>query len=114
MRVIEVNYFSYSLNPFVYTRVNRVNVYRVVGHVYQVNEACMMTIDGKRYPTISDAAKRFRVAQKTVYSWIEKGWISEPPTVPQGTKNIQIFPDDYMRSALAAIAARVKIRRRSA
>jgi predicted site-specific integrase-resolvase len=62
-----------------------------------------ITVNGKKHRTIHDAARRFKVAPKTVYGWIENGIIPKPPTVQQGLKSIRIFPDDYMKDAMARI-----------
>ncbi len=59
----------------------------------------MITIRGKVFNTIVDAAKEFRVSAKTVGSWIEKGIISKPPEVEYGVRFIQHFPADYIAKA---------------
>lgn len=62
-----------------------------------------MRIDGKEYPTVSEAARKFKVNVRTVKIWIDKGIIPEPPTVDYGVRKIRVFPDEYMRRALKAL-----------
>lgn len=62
-----------------------------------------MPING--HPTISDAVAKFGVSAKTIQSYINKGWIDPPPTVPYGTKDLQIFPDNYVDKALRQLDA---------
>ena len=59
----------------------------------------MLVIKGKRYNTISDAAKLLGVSTKTVKSHIAKGIIAAPPTVKYGLRVLKHFPADYMRTA---------------
>lgn len=59
-------------------------------------------VNGTSYPTISDASDHFKVSTKTIREWIEKGVIPQPPTVEYGTRELQIFPSDYLRKAEAA------------
>ncbi len=60
----------------------------------------MMEIGGIDYPTVVDAAARFGVKRKTVYEWIKKGIIPDPPIKYRGTQKIRVFPEDYMEGAL--------------
>lgn len=59
-------------------------------------------VNGSSYPTISDASDHFKVSTKTIREWIEKGVIPAPPTVEYGTRELQIFPPNYLREAEAA------------
>jgi DNA-binding transcriptional MerR regulator len=59
----------------------------------------MIRIDGRSYSTIADAAKEFRVSQKTVRGWIDRGIIEAPPTVEYGLRTIQFFPPEYIELA---------------
>ena len=64
----------------------------------------MITVDGKTYPTIEDAAKKLgNVSAKTVRAYIANGIIPEPPTIDWGLRTIAIFPSDYIRRAKDAI-----------
>jgi predicted site-specific integrase-resolvase len=60
----------------------------------------MITIDGKSYPTTSDAAEQFHVSSRTVLVWIRDGTIPPPPEVIQGKRTFLTFPPEYMSIAL--------------
>ena len=72
------------------------NNLRIAGNNFLLT---MITINGKNHPTITDAAKEFGVAAKTVRDWIEKGVIPAPPVVQFGIRSVQVFPADYMKIA---------------
>jgi excisionase family DNA binding protein len=74
----------------------------------------MIKVDGKEYPTVTEAAKTLRVSKKTIYVWIAEGVLPGPPTVRQGLKAVQYFPDSYLRSADATIKRRAKRSQRRA
>jgi len=59
----------------------------------------VITIDGKNYNTISEASKSLKVSPKTVRDYIKKGIIPKPPKMRQGLREIDIYPDDYIREA---------------
>jgi|GEM_PF-3964336 hypothetical protein len=54
-------------------------------------------------PTIADAAARFGVSVKTVRNWIESGKVPMPPSEPNGSGSVLIFPEPYMQAAIAAL-----------
>lgn len=58
----------------------------------------MITVNGKNHPTITDAAREFGVAAKTVRDWIPRV-IPTPPVVQFGIRRVQVFPADYMKIA---------------
>ena len=53
----------------------------------------------KEHPTIAEAAKEFGVSPKTVREWIGKGLLEEPPSFDYGTRQVWIFPRNYMKEA---------------
>ena len=59
----------------------------------------MMRINGKDYPTLSEAAVIFGVAPKTVREWIRKRIISHPPQLSHGARTVDYFPTEYMERA---------------
>ncbi|MDD5475622.1 MAG: MerR family DNA-binding transcriptional regulator [Syntrophales bacterium] len=63
----------------------------------------MITINGKSYKTMADAAKHFGVSAKTVRDYIKRGIIPEPPEVRQGLRVIRYFSEDYLKKAAAEI-----------
>ena len=63
----------------------------------------MLEINGKKYSTVSDAARGFRVSAKAVREWIKKGIISSPPQIDHGARTIDYFPPDYMEKAKAEL-----------
>lgn len=63
-----------------------------------------VTVNGKNHRTMKEAAPIFGVTEKTVYSWIAKGIIPEPPRVLQGLKRIMVFPDSYIETAKQKIS----------
>ncbi len=63
----------------------------------------MITKDGKRYPTIADAAEELGVSSKTVREWIERGIIPGPPHVEWGIREVLHFPPNYMEKAKAQL-----------
>jgi hypothetical protein len=67
-----------------------------------------LRIGDAEYTTVTEAADRLTVKPKTVYDWIDKHWVPQPPTVMQGTKEIYHFPEAWFRTARAMIAARAK------
>ena len=69
-------------------------------------------IEGETYPSIADAAKRFGVSTKTVYSYIEKGIIDQPPRERHGVHEIRTFPEEYMQRALVQIDTYVTSKRK--
>lgn len=73
----------------------------------------MMVIDGKRYSTVSDAAAELGVSTRTVNGYIIKGIIPPPPTISQGLRDINIFPDEYMKLAKDRLRAHRARRRNS-
>lgn len=65
----------------------------------------MMKIDGIEYRTIADAAAWFGVSVKTIRQWIEKGIIPKPPKKEYGTRDIEVFTDEYLKEAERSKAA---------
>jgi len=65
----------------------------------------MMKINGTEYRTIADAAPLFAVSVKTLRQWIDKGIIPKPPKKEYGTRDIEIFTDEYLEEAKRAKAA---------
>ncbi|MFH1070627.1 MAG: helix-turn-helix domain-containing protein [Candidatus Glassbacteria bacterium] len=63
----------------------------------------MINIKGKNYNTVSDAAKYFGVSVKTVRDYIKRGIIPEPPKISQGLREIDIYPDEYIKQAQSVI-----------
>ncbi len=63
-----------------------------------------MKIDGQWRDTISDAAKVFKVASKTVQDWIDKRYVPKPAVLKQGRREIQVFDEDYYQRAKAMLA----------
>jgi dsRNA-specific ribonuclease len=59
----------------------------------------MMRINGKDYPTLSEAAVSFGVAAKTVREWIKKHIISRPPQISHGARTVDYFPAEYIERA---------------
>jgi hypothetical protein len=59
----------------------------------------MISIGGTQYQTVIDAAATWRVSTKTVREWIAQGIIPKPPTVMQGRRRWDTFPQDYMKRA---------------
>jgi len=59
-------------------------------------------VNGVSHPSISDAADFLNVSTKTIRQWIEKGIIPHPPTIDYGTRELQVFTDEYLRSAIVA------------
>ena len=59
----------------------------------------MITVGGRKYHTIVDAADKFGVSAKTVRSYIVKGVIPVPPTVNYGVRMIRHFPPEYIAKA---------------
>ena len=66
----------------------------------------------KGYPTIADAAKQLNVSAKTIRQWIRKGIIADPPVFLDGTREISMFPDEYLDNCREQIKAHVEMRRR--
>ena len=64
----------------------------------------MIRIDGRDVPTIAEAAAIFKVSEKTVRGWINKGIISQPPQIDHGARTLAYFPPDYMKRADAELA----------
>jgi len=73
----------------------------------------MLTINGEKVNTVSDAAHWFGVSVKTVREWINKGIIPEPPTKEHGIKEVHIFPDEYLEDAALKLKEYRKQRRAS-
>ena len=59
----------------------------------------MITIKGKTYITIVDAAEMLGVSTKTIRGYIKKGIIPDPPAVRYGIRLIKHFPPEYMSRA---------------
>ena len=59
----------------------------------------MITVGGRIYNTIVDAAVKFGVSAKTVRSYIVKGVILAPPTVNFGVRIVRHFPPEYIARA---------------
>jgi len=59
----------------------------------------MITVGGRKYNTIVDAAAEFGVSAKTVRSYIVKGVIPAPPTINFGVRIIRHFPPEYIARA---------------
>jgi len=59
----------------------------------------VIVINGERCRTISDAAGHWGVSVKTVREWIKKGAIPEPPRKTHGLREMDIYPDEYMKEA---------------
>ncbi len=60
----------------------------------------MIIIDGKSYLTIEDAGKNLgNVCGKTVREYIRKGIIDQPPKKKWGLREIQVFPNEYLKKA---------------
>lgn len=64
----------------------------------------MITVKGKTYPTIADAAYELGVSAKTVREYIRKRIIEEPPKVQYGLRLVWHFPPQYLRKAKKQIA----------
>jgi len=75
-----------------------------------------MKINGKEHRTISEAAPLLGVSVKTIRQWIEKNIIPKPQKVEYGTRDIEVFPDEYIEEAKRAKAAykeKKKLQKRS-
>ena len=59
----------------------------------------MIVINGKRYNTIPNTAKKWGVSVKTARSYIAKKILPKPPKVKQGLRTIYHFPPWYMEKA---------------
>ena len=59
-------------------------------------------VNGVPHPSIADASRFFNVSTRTIKQWIEKGIIPQPPTIDYGTRELQTFTDEYLRSAVVA------------
>ena len=59
-------------------------------------------VNGVSHPSIADASDFFNVSTRTIREWIEKGIIPHPPTIDYGTRELQVFTDEYLRSAVVA------------
>ncbi len=68
----------------------------------KVDPRMAVNVNGVSHPSIADASDYFNVSTKTIREWIEKGIIPHPPTIDYGTRELQVFPDEYLRSADAA------------
>lgn len=62
-----------------------------------------ITVAGKTYRTMKEAAPEFGVSPKQVYEWIKQRVIPAPPTVTKGRKKTFVFPPDYMVTAHKAL-----------
>jgi DNA-binding transcriptional MerR regulator len=62
----------------------------------------VITIDGKQYPTLQEAAKFFGVSTKTVRGYLNRGIIPPAPTIEFGLREIAIFPAEYLSEAKRA------------
>ncbi len=82
--------------------VTEVNNVTVVNH-YKHWDGDMMVIEGVEYPTVSDAAETFGVQKKTIYDWIDKKVIPQPPVKYRGTQKVTVFPQEYMEKAKRAL-----------
>jgi hypothetical protein len=68
-------------------RVSRIKEVKKTLTLYYLRENLMITIEGKNYLTVEDAATKLgNVSSKTVLSWIKKGVIDEPPKIEQGLR----------------------------
>tara|TARA_B100001989_G_scaffold240560_2_gene205732 strand:- start:79 stop:303 length:225 start_codon:yes stop_codon:yes gene_type:complete len=63
----------------------------------------MIEIDGKRFPTVSDAAAALGVSARTVNEYVTKGIIPKPPTVTQGLRDVNVYPTEYMERAMECL-----------
>jgi len=70
----------------------------------------MIEIDGKRYPTISDASRQLKVSVKTINQWIERRVVDQPPSVTQGLRSVRIFPPEYVEEIRRKVQARLRKR----
>jgi DNA-binding transcriptional MerR regulator len=59
----------------------------------------MISVNGRKYSTIVDAAGALGVSAKTVRSYILKGIIPDPPVVYYGVRTIRHFPPEYIARA---------------
>jgi hypothetical protein len=60
--------------------------------------------NGEQYLTISDLAKHFDVASKTVRDWANKGIIPEPEILEKGLTTTQV----YLETSLPALEEAIK------
>lgn len=67
-------------------------------------ERIMLEIKGKKYNTLSDAAKHFGVSPKAVRDWVKKQIISSPPSKPFGAREVDIYPEEYLKQAEVELA----------
>jgi predicted site-specific integrase-resolvase len=58
-----------------------------------------ITVNGTSYPTVQDAANYLGVSTKTVRGYISRGLIPPPPTFDYGARQVDTFPEDYLRDA---------------
>lgn len=58
-----------------------------------------METNGDDRLTINDVAAALGVVPKTVYSWIDKSIIPEPPSVYHGTRRLYHFSQKYLEDA---------------
>lgn len=68
----------------------------------KVDPSMVVIVNGVSHPSIADGSRYFKVSTKTIRQWIEKGIIPHPPTIDYGTRELQIFTDEYLRSAVVA------------
>lgn len=64
-----------------------------------MGENIMIIVKGHRYFTIVDAARKLGVSAKTIRCYIEKGIISEPPTIEYGVRIVNHFPPEFINKA---------------
>ena len=59
----------------------------------------MIVVDGVTYPTLAEAAIFLKVSRNAVSRYINEGILPTPPTVRQGARVVNVFPDDYLKDA---------------
>lgn len=89
--------------PYLPGRAKPCDVWDLGNCLYAHGTGIVLTIDGVTHKTITDAAKRLKVSEKTVRTWINNGVLPQPPEAAFGTRTVQVFSEAYLRAAIKSV-----------
>jgi len=56
-------------------------------------------IDGQRYLTMDEAARRLKVSSRTLKNWLKREIVSAPAEIQQGLRTFLRFTDQWVEKA---------------